>query len=87
MNQAQIDRVKQVLTEWNPLGSQANKISDLNNYETESIDILSLIDNNSSIEKIHNITTEVINQAFDLNVNLAESRKRAEMIMKIVRNK
>lgn len=87
MNQEQIDKVKQVLTEWNPLGSQANEISDLNNYETESIDILSLIDNNSSIKEIHNITTDVINQAFDLNVNLAESRKCSEMIMKIVRNK
>jgi len=43
-------------------------------------------DKNSAIEKIQKITTEVINQAFDLNVTLNESRKSAELIMKIVKN-
>lgn len=31
-------------------------------------------------------TTEVINQAFDLNVILNDSRKSAELIMKMVKN-
>jgi hypothetical protein len=32
------------LTNWNPLGEMANQISDLENYETEAIDILLFID-------------------------------------------
>ncbi|OQA95656.1 MAG: hypothetical protein BWY22_02103 [Bacteroidetes bacterium ADurb.Bin217] len=44
MTQLQIDKVKKILIEWNPLGNRAKEISDLNNYETEAIDILFFFD-------------------------------------------
>jgi hypothetical protein len=40
MNEEHIRKVKKLLTEWNPLGDQANQILDLNNYDTEATDIL-----------------------------------------------
>lgn len=40
MDDELIEKVKLILTEWNPLGDQASQIDDLDNYETEAIDIL-----------------------------------------------
>ena len=33
-----------ILTDWNPLGNKASKISDLDNYSTEADDIIFNID-------------------------------------------
>ncbi len=44
MDEKQIEEVKQILTSWNPLGTRANQVSDLANYETEAIDILFHLD-------------------------------------------
>ena len=40
MNEEHIRKVKRLLTSWNPLGERSNQISDLNEYETEAVDIL-----------------------------------------------
>ena len=40
MNKKHIERIKDILSEWNPLGDMANQISDLENYEIEATDIL-----------------------------------------------
>jgi len=42
MNEEHIKKVKRLLTSWNPLGERAIQISDLNEYETEAVDILFL---------------------------------------------
>ncbi len=44
MDEKQIEEVKQILTSCNPLGTKANQVSDLANYETEAIDILFHLD-------------------------------------------
>ena len=44
MNEEHIQKIKEILTQWNPLGEQANQISDLNDYETEAVDIIFNID-------------------------------------------
>ena len=36
--------IGKILTEWNPLGDAAAAVNDLNNYETEAIDILSVME-------------------------------------------
>ena len=35
-----LKKVKLLLIEWHPLGEKTNQISDLENYKTETIDIL-----------------------------------------------
>jgi len=44
MNQYQIDKIKEILIKWNPLGEHSRQIHDLNNYNTEAIDIISNIE-------------------------------------------
>ena len=40
MDETQITKVAQVLSEWNPLGSEARNVPDLDGYRTEAIDII-----------------------------------------------
>lgn len=47
MDEQHIEKVKLLLTEWNPLGEKASQITDLENYETEAIDILFYINKKS----------------------------------------
>lgn len=84
MNEVHITKVKQLLTEWNPLGDGSKLITDLNNYETEAIDILFFIDKKSSVDRINKITNEILTQAFDIFIDINESRQYAEKIRKII---
>ncbi len=87
MNEEHIEKVKQLLTEWNPLGERANQIADLENYETEAIDILFYIDKKSSIERVSKITDQVMSEAFGLYLDLNESRIYAEKIKNIINDR
>jgi hypothetical protein len=80
MNEEQINKVKLILTDWNPLGDQASKVEDLNNYENEAIDILFCIDKKSSVDRINKIMTEVISQAFGLYPDLKDTVQYAKGI-------
>jgi hypothetical protein len=40
LEEVQISKVAAVLAEWNPLGSRADSVSDLNGYRIEAIDII-----------------------------------------------
>jgi len=80
----QIRKVMEVLTEWNPLGKRATTISDLDNYRTEAIDILFNLELRKSNPAV--IVQQVINQAFDLSLSVADctsvGRKIQELIKK-----
>ena len=84
MDDEQIENVKQIMIEWNPLGDQASKIKDLDNYQIETEDILFHIDKKSSIDRINKIMTEVISEAFGVYYDLNNTRKYAERIKKIL---
>jgi len=86
MDDEQIEKVKLILTEWNPLEEQASKIDDLKNYEIEAVDILFHIDKKSSVDRINKIMTEVISQAFGVYHDLKDTKKYAEKIRKILNN-
>ncbi|MBK7029180.1 MAG: hypothetical protein IPH45_08180 [Bacteroidales bacterium] len=84
MNKIQIEKVKRILTEWNPLGENSVKITDLNNYETEVIDILFLLNKKSSVDHINKLMAKVLNEAFCIDVDLDASYKYAERIKHII---
>lgn len=84
MNEDHIKKVKQILTDWNPLGEKASQIEDLENYETEAIDILFYIDKKTSTDRINRIMTQVLSEAFGVYVELGESKKYAKKIRTII---
>jgi len=86
MDEQHFEKVKLLLTEWNPLGEKASQITDLENYETEAIDILFYINKKSSTNYINKIMVDVLSQAFGLDLKLAMSIKYAEKIRKIINN-
>lgn len=86
MDEKLIEKIKLILTDWNPLGEQASQIPDLENYEIEAIDILFYLDKKSSINYINKIMVEVLNQAYGLDLKLEETKKYAEKIREIIKN-
>ena len=81
----QIQKVMEVLTEWNPLGQRASAISNLDNYRTEAIDILCHFDLNKTNTAI--IVREVINQAFDLSLSAADCASVGHKIRKLLKER
>jgi len=73
MNEDQIEQIKLLLTEWNPLGNFATKVPDLDNYDTEANDLLFYIDQKSSIKKIDKIMVEILEEAFEFPLHLKDS--------------
>ena len=69
MNKKHIERLKGILSEWNPLGDEASGISDLENYETEATDILFHINIKYSVKQISKMIKTVLGQAFGINVD------------------
>jgi len=70
VNDKTITAVSKILTKWNPLGSRAASISDLDGYQTEAIDILFAIEVAPKSASIATIVRDVLNQAFDLSLDL-----------------
>lgn len=87
MDEEHIKKVKQLLTKWNPLGEKAMEISDLDNYNTEAIDILFHIDKRDSVIRISKIIYQVILEAFNVSVDIEESKKYASQVRKIITGK
>ena len=56
-----------ILTEWNPLGTRAADVSDLNDYETEAYDILWAMDLHS--DSVKKVVATVLQQAFHIELD------------------
>ena len=80
-----VDKVKQVLTNWNPLGNKASQIKDLDDYETEAYDILFYINKKSSTDYINKIMVDVLSQAFEVDLELENTRKYAKEIRAVIK--
>ncbi len=85
MDETQITQVAEVLSEWNPLGSEARNTPDLNGYRTEAIDIIATFDlpfiGDSDASRVMN----VLNQAFELLLSekdCAEPARKIALILK-----
>jgi hypothetical protein len=83
----QIERVSRLLSEWNPLGSNADTIPDLNGYRIEAEDILFDLDLSESKTNLAQIVRDVMNQAFDLSLSIDECRVVAGKIAGILKKK
>jgi hypothetical protein len=87
MEQETINKVNHVLNDWNPLGKNASKIEDLNEYETEAVDILFYIDLEVTTKRpadakkqIQRLIKNVIEEAFNVDLTFEDCRIPAEKI-------
>ena len=62
--------ISRILTAWNPLGERAAAIKDLDNYQTEAMDILSLIELYGYSPK--KAVSEIIREAFLIDLEKTE---------------
>ena len=65
-----ITEISSILTTWNPLGQRAAAVKDLDNYQTEAIDILSEVELHGYSPK--RAVSEVLQQAFLINLEKTE---------------
>jgi hypothetical protein len=80
----QIIELQKILCEWDPLGDKKNRIPDLNNYETEAMDITSAMylftyNKNSTIT----LVMQTMNEAFDLTLSRNEAVDAGNKIWKV----
>ena len=88
MEDFEISEVSKILSEWNPLGDDAETVNDLDGYKTEAIDILFELEmssmNNARVKKV---VMHVLNEAFDIDVDASESSDAANRIIGILSKK
>lgn len=82
-----IEAVAAVLLDWNPLGNDAESVRDLDGYKTEAIDIFVEWPERASPKKATRIIMEMLNEAFNLSLNLEECSDAATKISAILNQK
>jgi hypothetical protein len=65
-----IIEISKILTAWNPLGERAAAVKDLNNYQTEAVDIISVINMYGYSPK--NAVSVIIRAAFLIDLEKTE---------------
>ncbi len=68
MDELQISKVAAVLADWNPLGSRADTVSDLDGYRIEAIDIIMALGVFRKFVAPEKTVSDILNQAFDLSL-------------------
>ena len=88
MEDYEISEVARILSEWNPLGDDAERVSDLDGYKTESADILFELEM-SSLNKVRvkNVVKQVLNEAFNIELTGGECSDAANRIIEILSKK
>lgn len=69
MNGEQVDAVASVLAKWNPLGTAAREVPDLDGYMIEAGDIIFGLKIRGRSVKAEQFVADVLNQAFDLSLD------------------
>jgi hypothetical protein len=90
----QIEKIKLVLSEWNPIVRSSKKVSDLDNYGIEANDIYFNLDleldfptKNHNLKKVQEMTKEVLNGAFNLRLTDEDCLDAAIKINEILKEK
>jgi len=88
MEDFEISEVAKVLSEWNLLGDDAERVNNLDGYKTESIDILFELDmssmNNARVKKV---VMQVLNEAFNIELTENECSDATNRIIGILGKK
>ena len=88
MEDYEISAVAKVLSEWNPLGDNAERVNDLDGYKTETIDILFELEMSGlSNTRVKKVVMQVLNEAFDIELAENECSDAANKIIGIMSKK
>lgn len=83
MDEVQISKVAAVLAEWNPLGSRADSVSDLDGFRFEAIDISMALKIWRFVPPEETVS-DILNQAFDLSLKPIDCVAAARKIQLIL---
>jgi hypothetical protein len=84
VDEVQISKVAAVLAEWNPLGSRADTVSDLDGYRIEAIDIIMALGVFRSFDAPEKTVCNILNQAFDLSLKPTDCVVHARKIQLVL---
>ena len=88
MEDYEVSEVAKILSEWNPLGDDAERVGDLDGYKTESIDILFELEmGNMSNAGVKKVLMQVLSEAFDIQLTENECSDAATRIIGILSKK
>ena len=87
MEDYETSEVAKVLSEWNPLGDDAERVNDLRGYKTESIDILFVLKMSGVNANVGKVLMQVLNEAFDIELTENECSDAASRISAILGKK
>ena len=88
MEDYEVSEVAKILSEWNPLGDDAERVGDLDGYKTESIDILFELEMGSmSNAGVKKVLMQVLSEAFDIELIENECSDAATRIIGILSKK
>lgn len=87
MNEEQIAAVAKVLAKWNPLGTAAQEVPDLDGYRIEAGDIIFGLKIRGRSVKAEQFVADVLNQAFDLSLDSKSCTPHAKEILAILQHK
>ena len=86
-----IERIKKILTEWNPAEDSQFEITDINNYDTEVNDLIFNLEiefdfpkRKVTIKQTLKMLKEVLNEAFNLHLTDLDCELHAKSITKIL---
>ena len=85
MDETQITKVAEVLSEWNPLGKEARNIPDLDGYRIEAIDIIATFHLSFIAASEESRVMNVLNQAFELSLSEKDCAEPAKKIASILK--
>lgn len=77
-----IIEISKILTAWNPLGERAAAMKDLDNYQTEAVDIMSVINFHGYSPK--KVVSEIIREAFLIDLEKTEFNHYSSKIKAIL---
>lgn len=79
-----IIKISNILTAWNPLGERAAAMKDLDNYQAEAMDILSVMELYGYSPK--KATSEILQEAFSIDLEKAELDYYSSKIKTVLKN-
>jgi hypothetical protein len=83
----QTEQLARILSEWNPLGDDADSVPDLDGYRIEAEDILFGLYLFGSKKDVVHTVRDVMNQAFNLSLSVNECLDAAGRISAILKTK